>query len=67
MDKTIEFSNWEDEFQFLTTFTSPRYESLIELEKKLKELITYLDKLNKEHQNENLLGIEISKLAINIF
>ena len=64
MDKTI-ISRWEDKFMFLITSTSPRYESLIELQKKLAEVISYLDRLNKDHVEQSLLGIEISKLAIN--
>ncbi len=65
MSKPINICEWEDEFQFLITPFSERYESLVELEKKLGEVICYLDGLNKDYPNENLLGIEISKLAVN--
>jgi hypothetical protein len=65
MKKIDGIGQWEDEFQFLITSISPRYESLLELEKKLAEVIHYLDWLNKDDKEQNLLGIEISKLAIN--
>ena len=56
---------WEERFEFLITSISPRYESLLELQKKLAEVISYLNSLNKDDKEQNLLGIEISKLAIN--
>lgn len=55
---------WEEEFKFLINRNSPRYESLLELEKKLAEVISYLDRLDKGNKEQNLFGIEISKLAI---
>jgi DNA-binding response OmpR family regulator len=64
MSKSINISEWEEDFLFYITQHTPRYESLRELEKKLVRVIAFLNTLNKNNPNENKAGIEISKFAI---
>lgn len=64
MKRIDNMSQWEEEFKFIISPISSRYESLIELQKKLAEVIDCLDGLNKDNKEQNLFGIKISKLAI---
>lgn len=57
-------AKWEKEFFFPLTRNSPRYECLLELEAKLESVFGFIDKLNRNNENETKLGIEICKLAI---